>query len=146
MFFGCSAIEEHEKLHLPASDRCRNRAASFFPKCAVKPSVLSQALWCDMKWKPRRGLALDGHFVSGLMHGFTGCHFGYISESTVAASEAAGLILVRLLHSCRMWRKTGTRWNFQTCLQRLWHQISIYWLLNNRDAWCGIFSDDTNNW
>lgn len=30
--------------------------------------------------------------MSGLMHGFTGCHFGYISESVVAASEAAGLI------------------------------------------------------
>lgn len=35
--------------------------------------------------------------MSGLMHGFTGCHFGYISESVVAASEAAGLIKACLL-------------------------------------------------
>lgn len=63
----------------------------------VKLSVPSQALWCDMKWKPRRGLALDGHFVSGLMHFFTVCHFGYISEAVVVVSKAAGLIRACLL-------------------------------------------------
>lgn len=42
-------------------------------------------------------MALDGHFVSGLMHGFTGCHFGFISQSVVAASKAAGLIRACLL-------------------------------------------------
>lgn len=36
--------------------------------------------------------------MSGLMHGFGGCHFGYISESVVVPSEAAGLIKARLLH------------------------------------------------
>lgn len=41
-------------------------------------------------------MALDGHFVSGLMRDFTGCHFGYISESVVVASEAAGLIITRV--------------------------------------------------
>lgn len=45
---------------------------------------------------PRRGLALGGHFVSGLMHGFSRCHFDYISESVVA-SRAAGLMKARLL-------------------------------------------------
>lgn len=34
--------------------------------------------------------------MSGLMRDFTGCHFGYISESVVAASEAAGLIMARV--------------------------------------------------
>lgn len=28
-------------------------------------------------------MALDGHFVSGVMRGFSRCHFDYISESVV---------------------------------------------------------------
>lgn len=36
--------------------------------------------------------------MSGLMHGFSWCHFGYISESAmVAASKAVGLIKANLL-------------------------------------------------
>lgn len=47
---------------------------------------------------PKCGLALGGHFVSGLMHGFSGCHFDYISESVAAAaSRAAGLMKAHLL-------------------------------------------------
>lgn len=47
---------------------------------------------------PKCGLTLGGHFVSGRMHGFSGCHFDYISESVVvAASRAAGLTKARLL-------------------------------------------------
>lgn len=43
--------------------------------------------------------------MSGLMHGFSGCHFGYISESVVAPSEAAGLIKVRLPHQLQSEQK-----------------------------------------
>lgn len=34
---------------------------------------------------------MGSHFVSGLMHGCTGCHFGFISEPVAAVSGAARL-------------------------------------------------------
>lgn len=63
-------------------------------------------------------MALDGHFVSGLMHGFTGCHFGYISESVVAASEAAGLIKACLLQQLQGEQKNQDRREFSTLVYR----------------------------
>lgn len=59
--------------------------------------------------------------MSGLMHGFTGCHFGYISESVVAESEAAGLIKACLLQQLQDEQKTEEGDGFWRRLQRLQH-------------------------
>lgn len=41
--------------------------------------------------------------MSALMRDFTGCHFGYISDSVVvAASEAAGLVRACLLQQLQI--------------------------------------------
>lgn len=41
--------------------------------------------------------------MSALIHGFTGCHFGYMSESAAAAaSEAAGPTKARLPKQLKM--------------------------------------------
>lgn len=51
--------------------------------------------------------------MSGLMHGFTGCHFGYISESVVAASKAAGLIKACLLQQLQGEQRKQEQHDFQ---------------------------------
>lgn len=67
----------------------------------VKKDLKKKSNWRGTEGftKATCGLATGGHFVSGLMHGFSGCHFDYISESVAAAaaSRAAGLMKARLL-------------------------------------------------
>ena len=75
--------------------------------------------------------------MSGLMHGFAGCHFGYISESVVAASEAAGLIKACLPQQLQGEHKNRNKINSEHMFMA---QNSIYRFLNHSDPMICLIS------
>lgn len=82
--------------------------------------------------------------MSGLMHGFTGCHFGYISESVVAASEAAGLVKACLLQQLQgEQKKTGPTCIFNTNLE-VTASKSIYRLSNHSVPMISVIFENTD--